>query len=74
MDQLSYFRELNGTFEGLDEINCENNVSIMLKEIYIKWFYYETNFNNPITKVVCRKIDNILPKDDGGGPVQFKFY
>jgi len=74
MNQLSYFRELNGVFEGLDEINCENNVGEILKEIYIKWFYYETNFNNPITKVVCRKIDNILPKDDGGGLVQFKFY
>ena len=31
-------------------------------------------FDNPVTESICRKIDHILPQDDGGGPVQYKFY
>jgi hypothetical protein len=54
--------------------NIENNVSEILKEIYSKWFFEENNFNNPITKHVCRKIKHILPHDDGGGLVQHIFY
>ena len=57
-----------------DTDTIENNVSEILKEIYSKWFFEENNFNNPITKHVCRKIKHILPQDDGGGPVQHIFY
>ena len=66
--------ELNELFKNIDTTNLENSVSQILKEIYSEWFFYEHNFNNPITKSVCRKIDHILPQDDGGGPVQYKFY
>ena len=66
--------ELNELFKNIDSTNIENSVSQILKEIYTEWFFYEHNFNNPLTRITCRKIDNILPKDDGGGNVQFKFY
>ena len=66
--------ELNELFKNIDTTNLENSVSQILKEIYTEWFFYENNFNNPLTRTTCRKIDNILPKDDGGGNVQFKFY
>ena len=57
-----------------DTDTIENNVSEILKVIYSKWFFNHMDFNNPLTKNTCRKIDKILPKDDGGGPVQFKLY
>ena len=66
--------ELNELFKNIDFTNLENSVSQILKEIYNEWFFYEHNFNNPLTRTTCRKIDNILPKDDGGGNVQFDFY
>ena len=66
--------ELNELFKNIDTSNIENSVSQILKEIYSEWFFYENNFNNPLTRTTCRKIDNILPKDDGGGYVQFNFY
>ena len=66
--------ELNELFKNIDFTNLENSVSQILKEIYTEWFFYEHNFNNPLTRTTCRKIDNILPKDDGGGNVQFDFY
>ena len=64
---------LNEIFKR-DEPNTLNDVSEILKEIYSKWFFNHMDFNNPLTKFTCRKIDEILPKDDGGGPVQFKLY
>ena len=66
--------ELNELFKNIDTTNLENSVSQILKEIYTEWFFYEHNFNNPLTRTICRKIDNILPKDDGGGNVQYEFY
>ena len=60
--------------ELFKETESFNNVSETLKKIYSKWFFNQMDFNNPLTKNTCRKIDKILPKDDGGGPVQFKFY
>ena len=66
--------ELNELFKNIDFTNLENSVSQILKEIYSEWFFYEHNFNNPLTRTTCRKIDNILPKDDGGGNVQYEFY
>ena len=66
--------ELNELFKNINTANIENSVSQILKEIYTEWFFYEHNFDNPLTRTTCRKIDNILPKDDGGGNVQFKFY
>ena len=66
--------ELNELFKNINTTNLENSVSQILKEIYTEWFFYEHNFNNPLTRTTCRKIDNILPKDDDGGNVQFKFY
>ena len=69
-----YKEELNELFKNIDTTNLENSVSQILKEIYSEWFFYEHNFNNPLTRTTCRKIDNILPKDDGGGNVQYDFY
>ena len=66
--------ELNELFKNINTTNLENSVSQILKEIYTEWFFYENNFNNPLTRTTCRKIDNILPKDDGGGNVQYEFY
>ena len=66
--------ELNELFKNIDSTNLENSVSQILKEIYTEWFFMNNNFNNPLTRTTCRKIDNILPKDDGGGNVQFDFY
>ena len=60
--------------ELFKETESFNNVSGTLKEIYSKWFFKENNFNNPLTKNTCRKIDKILPKNDGGGLVQHVFY
>ena len=75
MDIQSYQKLLiNDIFKNQDIEDCQGNVSEILKTIYIQWFFYEHNFNNPITKSVCRKIDHILPQDDGGGPLQYKFY
>ena len=73
MDSHPYYHksELNKLFTN---IQSQNNVSEILKEIYSEWFFCEQNFNNPVIKLVCRNIDHILPQDDGGGPVQFKFY
>ena len=67
--------QINDKIKGVqDTDNIENNVSGLLKELYSKWFFEENDFNNPITKQVCRKIKHILPQDDGGGPVQHIFY
>jgi hypothetical protein len=66
--------QINANIKGSYTHNIENNVSEILKEIYSKWFFEENNFNNPITKHVCRKIKHILPQDDGGGLVQHIFY
>ena len=66
--------QINANIKGSYTHNIENNVSEILKEIYSKWFFEENDFNNPITKQVCRKIKHILPQDDGGGPVQHIFY
>ena len=67
-------QELNDLFEKNDTSNLENSVSQILKEIYSGWFFYEHDFNNPLTRTTCRKLNNVLPKDDGGGIVQFKLY
>ena len=69
-----YRNELNDLFHRTNTNTYENSVSKILKELYSEWFFYEYNFNNPLTNQVCRKLDNILPKDDGGGQVQYKFY
>ena len=75
MDIQSYQKLLiNDIFKNNDIEDCQGNVSEILKAVYTKWFFYEHNFNNPITKTVCMKINHILPQDDGGGPVQYKFY
>ena len=76
MGSLFYLiSQINDKIKGVqDTDNIENNVSEILKEIYSKWFFEENDFNNPITKQVCRKIDHILPQDDGGGLVQHVFY
>jgi len=73
MDPQQYHRkcEINKLFNG---IQSQNSVSKILKEIYSEWFFYGINFSNPVTEKVCRKIDHVLPQDDGGGPVQHKFY
>ena len=68
-----YRNELNDLFHKTNTSNLENSVSEILKALYSEWFFYEHDFNNPLTNQVCRKLDNILPKDDGGG-TQFKFY
>ena len=60
--------------ELFKETESLNNVYGILKEIYSKWFFNQMDFNNPLTKNTCRKIDKILPKNDRGGPVQFKLY
>jgi hypothetical protein len=67
-------QELNDLFKKNDTRDLEVSVSQVLKEIYSGWFFYEYDFNNPLTRVTCRKLDDILPKDDGGGNVQFKLY
>ena len=75
MDIQSYQKLLiNDIFKNHNIEDCQGNVSEILKTIYSQWFFYEHNFNNPIKKSVCRKIDHILPQEDGGGPVQYKFY
>ena len=66
--------QINDIFEGIVINDCENNVSEILKKIYTRWFFYHHDFNNPITKQVCRQMDNILPQEDGGGPVQYSLY
>ena len=73
MDPQQYDKkcQINKLFDSIESIN---NVSEMLKEIYSEWFFYGINFDNPITEKVCRKIDHILPQDDGGGSVQHVFY
>ena len=67
-------QELNDLFKRNDTHDVENSVSQMLKGIYSEWFFYEHDFNNPLTRTTCRKLDDILPKDDGGGNVQFIMY
>ena len=64
-------RQLNKLFNKSYEAN---NVSLILKKIYDDWFINENNFNIPLTKVVGKKIKDILAKDDGGGNVQFNFF
>ena len=73
MESQQYYRlsELNKLFTN---IQSQNNVAEILKEIYSEWFLYGHTFDNPVTESICRKIDHILPQDDGGGPVQYKFY
>ena len=72
MESPYYYKsELNKLFT---DIQSQNNVGETLKEIYSEWFLYGDTFDNPVTESVCRKIDHILPQDDGGGPVQYNFY
>ena len=72
MNTTHYYKsELNKLFT---DIQSQNNVGEILKEIYSEWFLYGDTFDNPVTESVCRKIDHFLPQDDGGGPVQYNLY